>query len=117
MAYQTRLMKCFWMLTSTTPSHGGQMPWIQKIQQVTHNNNIIVIINKEYACVHLICANDNIMQYIMCCFPDVIMDMLGSEEERMAILNYYQESDEPQAVENAIEEVCNSVDDENIQQR
>ena len=45
------------------------------------------------------------------------MDMLGSEEERMAILNYYQESDEPQAVENAIEEVCNSVDDENIQQR
>ena len=57
------------------------------------------------------------LQYIMCCFPDVIMDMLGSEEERMAILNYYQESDEPQAVENAIEEVCNSVDDENIQQR
>ena len=54
-----------------------------------------------------------------CCmwYPDVIMDMLGSEEERMAILTFYQESDEPQAVENAIEEVCNSVDEENIQQR
>ena len=50
-------------------------------------------------------------------YPDVIMDMLGSEEERMAILTFYQESDEPQAVENAIEEVCNSVDEENIQQR
>ncbi len=45
------------------------------------------------------------------------MDMLGSEEERMAILNYYQESDEPQAVENAIGEVCNSVDEEHLQQR
>ena len=45
------------------------------------------------------------------------MDMLGSEEERMAILSYYQESDEPQAVQNAIEEVCNSVDDGHIQQR
>ena len=49
--------------------------------------------------------------------PDVIMDMLGSEEERMAILSYYQESDEPQAVQNAIEAVCNSVDDGHIQQR
>ena len=36
---------------------------------------------------------------------DVIMDMLGSVEARAAILNYYQNSDEPQAVENAIEEV------------
>ena len=36
---------------------------------------------------------------------DVIMDMLGSENARTAILNYYQNSDEPQAVENAIEEV------------
>lgn len=57
--------------------------------------------------------------YNLCKFncPDVIMDMLGGEEERMAILNYYQESDEPQAVENAIEEVCNSVDEGHIQQR
>ena len=53
MAYQTRLMKSFWMLTNTTPSHGGQMPWIQKIQQVTHNNNITVIINKKYVCVYI----------------------------------------------------------------
>ena len=50
-------------------------------------------------------------------YSDVIMDMLGSEEERVAILNYYQKSDEPQAVENAIEEVCNSVGEEHIQQR
>lgn len=45
------------------------------------------------------------------------MDMLGSEEERMAILSYYQKSDEPQAVENAIEEVCKSTDEEHLQQR
>ena len=49
--------------------------------------------------------------------PDVIMDMLGSEEERMAILDYYQRSDEPQAVENAIEEVCNTINEDHIQQR
>ena len=47
----------------------------------------------------------------------MIMDMLGSEEERLAILSYYQKSDEPQAVQNAIEEVCNSVDDGHVQQR
>ena len=33
------------------------------------------------------------------------MDMLGSKEARAAILNYYQNSDEPEAVENAIEKV------------
>ncbi len=33
------------------------------------------------------------------------MDMLGSEESRASILSYYQTSDEPEAVENAIEEV------------
>ncbi len=36
---------------------------------------------------------------------DAIMDMLGSDEARAAILTYYQKSDEPEAVENAIEEV------------
>ena len=45
------------------------------------------------------------------------MDMLGREEERMAILDYYQKSDEPQAVENAIQDVCNSVDEEHMQQK
>ncbi len=33
------------------------------------------------------------------------MDMLGSEEARAAILSFYRSSDEPEAVENAIEEV------------
>ena len=50
-------------------------------------------------------------------YLDVIMDMLGSEEERMTILDYYQKSDEPQAVKNAIEEVCNSTDEVHFHQR
>lgn len=43
-------------------------------------------------------------------FPhaDVIIDMLGSEEARAAILSYYQASDEPDAVESAIKEVCST---------
>ena len=65
--------------------------------------------------------NDNILltTIVAIAMPylDVIMDMLGSEEERMAILDYYQKSDEPQAVKTAIEEVCNSTDEVHFQQR
>ena len=40
----TRHMKCFWMLTSTILSQGGQMPWIQKIQQVIKSDVIINVL-------------------------------------------------------------------------
>ena len=33
---------------------------------------------------------------------DVIMDMLGSEDARTAVLKYYQNTSEPEAVQNAI---------------
>lgn len=36
----------------------------------------------------------------------MIMDMLGSEEARTAILSHYQKSDEPEAISEAIEEAC-----------
>lgn len=34
------------------------------------------------------------------------MDMLRSEEARTAILSYYQDSDEPDAIKIAIEDAC-----------
>ena len=36
----------------------------------------------------------------------MILDMLKSEEARIAILSYYQDSDEPRAVRTAIEDAC-----------
>ncbi len=41
----------------------------------------------------------------------MIMDMLGSEEARSAILEYYQHSHEPGAVEVAVEDYKNGRSD------
>ncbi len=36
----------------------------------------------------------------------MVLDMLQSEEARTAILSYYQDSDEPEAIRTAIEDAC-----------
>lgn len=55
-----------------------------------------------------------IFHTFFCCPPqyvvlsDVILDMLGSDAARTAILSHYKQSDEPRAIRDAIEKACNT---------
>ena len=48
---------------------------------------------------------------------DMIMDMLQSEEARKSILSYYQNSDEPDAIREAIEEASTTPGELQAKQR
>lgn len=119
MAYLRRPMKCSQKRTTHT-YHTASKHWarrqtiLQVLTQPLHTWLLVISFtwriqwfNHTLVCTNVLCWYLLIQRCSLLSpswHTDKIMDMLGSEESRNAILNYYQHTHEPQAVKIAIEE-------------